>query len=147
MSTETGMMEPVCVVEDRSKMPYNPSWVRPTVQCCPVHGHPVPLPTPTPPVVVPAPPLDPSVILPSAIIHPAMQDGYYIFSKAFWENSSVQNAQSKLELIVQDFFDHEAISYERIHEVYVVSFRWNAIDSFYYIPILLVMMKVVVLTN
>lgn len=126
----------------------NPVWVRPTEPCscnCPCTCQ-VPPPPPVVPVPPPTPP-DPNVIVPSPIIHPAMSDGYYVFSKAFWENSPLQNEQSKLELVLQDFFDHKTISYERIHEIYVDSFKWNAIDSFYYIPILLVMMKVVVLTN
>lgn len=82
----------------------------------------------------------------SPIIHPAMSDGYYIFSKAFWENDRTPGAQSKFELIYQDYFDKKAISYERIKEVYTDSLKWNALDSFYYLPLLLVMMKVVVLT-
>lgn len=145
--------EPFFVEVRDHDMLNNPSWVRPMEQCDQHYDHhhhhhhsapTVVIPPPPPP---PIPPLDPTVIYPSVIIHPAMSDGYYVFSKAFWENDMTQNAQSKLELIVQDFIDHQAISYERIHEIYIDSFKWNALDSFYYLPILLVMMKVVVLTN
>lgn len=83
----------------------------------------------------------------SPIIHPAMSGGYYVFSRAFYENDRTSGAQSKLELIVQDYFDSKQISYERLYEVMNDSVRWNAIDSFYYTPILLIMMKVVILSN
>lgn len=73
------------------------------------------------------------------------EDGYYVFSKAFYENDrSTENSQSKLELCVQDYLDGKEISYDRIRTLVEASARWDSVNSFYYVPILVILIKAVI---
>lgn len=77
-------------------------------------------------------------------IKDTFQEGYYVFSKAFYENDRTADAQSKLELCVQDYLDEKEISYSRIRELVEASGRWDAVNSFYYIPVLIILIKAVI---
>lgn len=72
-------------------------------------------------------------------------DGYYVFSKAFYENDRTENAQSELELCVQDYLDNKVISYARIRTLVEASYRWDAVNSFYFIPVLIILIKATIL--
>ena len=73
------------------------------------------------------------------------EDGYYVFSKAFYENDrSTENAQSELELLVQDYLDKKEIAYERIRKLVEQSVNWDSVDTFYYIPVLIIMIKAII---
>lgn len=73
------------------------------------------------------------------------EDGYYVFSKAFYENDrSTENAQSDLELLVQDYLDKKEISYDRLRKLVEQSANWDSVDTFYYIPVLIIMVKAVI---
>lgn len=71
-------------------------------------------------------------------------DGYYIFSKEFYEDNREPNAQSLLELCVHDYLDEKEIPYSKIRELVEASARWDAVNSFYYIPILIILIKAVI---
>ena len=79
-----------------------------------------------------------------ACIKDTFENGYYVFSKAFYDNDRTENAQSKLELCIQDYLDEKEISYERIREIVEASARWDAVNSFYYIPVLIILIKAVI---
>lgn len=73
-----------------------------------------------------------------------MEDGFYIFSKAFYENSREANAQSAIELVVQDHIDGKEIDYGRLRELVQASAHWNSLNAFYYIPVLIILVKGVI---
>lgn len=72
-------------------------------------------------------------------------DGYYVFSKAFYENDRTAGAQSDLELCVQDYLDNKKIDYARIRALVEASFRWDAVNSFYFVPVLVILIKATIL--
>lgn len=76
--------------------------------------------------------------------HPVMQGGYYVFSKAFYESDNSENAQSQLELCLQDLIDNRHISFERVKELVEHLSVSKDIDLFYYIPALLVIIRGVI---
>lgn len=75
------------------------------------------------------------------VVHPSMQDGYYIFSKAFYENSQVPGAQSQLELMVRDFLEHKALSLKSVRALAENIGEWNTISRFYYVPVVVILMR------
>lgn len=77
-------------------------------------------------------------------IKDTFEDGYYVFSKAFYEDDRTPGAQSALELCVQDYLDDKEISYGRIRELVEASARWDAVNSFYFIPVLIILIKAVI---
>lgn len=73
------------------------------------------------------------------------EEGYYVFSKAFYENDrSTENAQSDLELLVQDYLDKKEISYDRVRRLIEQSANWDSVDTFYYIPVLIILTKAII---
>lgn len=69
----------------------------------------------------------------------AMADGYYIFSKEFYEDKREENSQSMLELAVQDFIDRKEIDYGRLRVLIEYSTKWNSLNSFYFVPVLIIL--------
>ncbi len=76
--------------------------------------------------------------------HPVMQDGYYVFSKAFYENDRTPNAQSELELCLQDLIDNRKIDFSRVKELIEHLSVSKEVELYYYIPALLVLIKGVI---
>lgn len=72
-------------------------------------------------------------------------DGYYVFSEAFYKNDRAEGAQSALELCVQDYLDSKEITYDRIRSLVEASFKWDALNSFYYVPVLIILIKATIL--
>lgn len=91
--------------------------------------------TPVAPVVSPL-----TITLPP-IIHPAMKDDYYVFSKAFYENNRVITEQSQLELMVHDYIDGKALSYKRLQGFCEDMKNWSTLERFYYTPVVLILIK------
>lgn len=77
-------------------------------------------------------------------IKDTFENGYYVFSKAFYDNDRTEGAQSKLELCMQDYFDQKEISYARLRELVEASTQWDAVNSFYYVPVLIILIKAVI---
>lgn len=72
-------------------------------------------------------------------------DGYYVFTKAFYENDrGTPDAQSELELAVQDYLDNKEIAYDRMRSLVEASARWDNVNSFYFIPVLLILIRAVI---
>lgn len=78
-------------------------------------------------------------------IKDTFEDSYYVFSKAFYENDrTTADAQSKLELCVQDYLDGSEIDFSRVRELVEASARWDSVNSFYFIPVLIILIKAVI---
>lgn len=75
------------------------------------------------------------------LIHRAMAGGSYIFSPDFYANTQVDGAQSQLELLVRDYLVGNAINNARLKALIVDMPNWNAMDRFYYTPIVLLLTK------
>lgn len=78
-------------------------------------------------------------------IKDTFDNGYYVFSQAFYENDrTTADAQSKLELCVQDYLDGAEIDFSRVRELVEASARWDSVNSFYFIPVLIILIKAVI---
>lgn len=77
-------------------------------------------------------------------IKDTFEEGYYVFSKAFYEDDRTELAQSQLELCVQDYLDYKEIDYARVRELVEASARWDSVNSFYFIPVLIILIKAVI---
>lgn len=81
---------------------------------------------------------------PNQGIKNAMEDGFYIFSRAFYENDRSENAQSALELAVQDHIDRKEIDYGRLRTLVQQSYSWTPLNAFYFTPVLIILMMGVI---
>jgi hypothetical protein len=75
------------------------------------------------------------------VVHPSMQDGYYVLSRFFYEDSQVEGKQSQLELMVRDFLEHRSLSLKAVRDLVENISEWNSINRFYYIPIVVILMR------
>jgi hypothetical protein len=75
------------------------------------------------------------------LVHRAMAGGSYIFSPDFYANTQVDGAQSVLELLVRDFLVGNALNNARLKALILDMPNWNAMDRFYYTPIVLLLTK------
>lgn len=74
------------------------------------------------------------------LTHPAMKDGFYVLSRAFYEATTTSNAGvSKLELAVLDYLNKKPLTYPLLKALCEDMDEWNAIDRFYYTPIVLML--------
>jgi hypothetical protein len=78
---------------------------------------------------------------PPTLIKKAMADGYYVFSKAFYEDDQTPNAQSQLELLVRAYLKGEPVPNKYIKLLIDDMKNWNVLDRFYFTPILLILVK------
>ena len=72
------------------------------------------------------------------LIHPIVGHDHYVFSKAFYERAP---GQSRIELLVQDYLDSKAINIRQLYQLVEACENWDDLERFYYIPILLVLVK------
>lgn len=77
-------------------------------------------------------------------IKDTLVDGYYVFSKEFYENNRDAPNQSLLELCVHDYIDGKDIPYHKVRELVEASSKWDNVNSFYYIPVLIILIKSVI---
>lgn len=73
------------------------------------------------------------------LIHPVLKDDYYVFSQAFYERSVSE--QSKLELAVQEYLDWKTPSRELLLVLSRNVHQWDDMERFYYVPVLLMLMR------
>lgn len=74
-----------------------------------------------------------------ADIHPVVIDDYYVLSEAFYSKSPL--GQSKLELLVNQYLDHEAINYDQFNALLANVYDWDNLERFYYHPIVIALLK------
>lgn len=82
--------------------------------------------------------LDGMLILPP-FIHSVLNHNHYVLSNAFYDNHA--SGQSQLELMVRKYLKRELIDWRYIKRIYDDSVNWDAIDRFYQLPILLILIK------
>lgn len=70
---------------------------------------------------------------------PVTIDDYYVFSQNFYDNNREQ--QSKLEMCVWDYLDNKPLNPEHLSIFCQTYHAWGALERFYYVPILLVLLK------
>ncbi len=86
-------------------------------------------------------------LAPPPYIHNAMMDGYYIFSEAFYQNDPTPGAQSQLELLVRQYLQGKSLSWKALNELCESvsnSGLWNSMSRFYYLPIVLILVRSVI---
>ena len=83
-----------------------------------------------------APPLFGTDSIP--LIYSSGVDDYYVFSEAFYQKTG---SRSRLELIVQQYLDTGKFDVRALLRVVDSIGDWNAIDQFYYIPVILTLIR------
>jgi len=78
-------------------------------------------------------------------IVPVTVDEYYIFSEPFYTRRGAFN--SKLEVLAKQLIDEEAIDTVTLVQLAKECHRWPNLERFYYVPILLALIKVALRTN
>jgi len=68
-------------------------------------------------------------------------DNYYILSSNFYNKT---NTQSPLEIMVWDYLENKPIDYTQLSDTAKVYFKWGILEQFYYIPIILTMIRSVI---
>lgn len=71
-------------------------------------------------------------------IHNVLVDDYYILSKAFYEDVG---QKSRLEILVRDYIDGKSLNPTEVLAVADTYTVWGGLERFYFIPILLILMK------
>lgn len=74
-------------------------------------------------------------------IHPVTYDDYYVLSGAFYKGQDTQ--QSRLESLVQDVLTRRPIDRSTLVELCDRVHQWTLLEQYYFTPILLVMIKMV----
>lgn len=68
------------------------------------------------------------------IVKPVHGDGFYVFSEDFYRGRA--ESLSLLEILVRDFIQGNTIHLNHLDYIYQRYTRWNALEKFYYLPIL-----------
>ena len=73
------------------------------------------------------------------VIHPMYSENGYVVTSAFYEESV---GRSKLEVLLTNYFDHQILDLPALYAFCENAKSWGRLEQFYYIPILLAMLKV-----
>lgn len=73
-------------------------------------------------------------------IHPVNKDDFYVFSQAFYEQSDT--GLSKLEQLSLSAMTGEAINKAALLKLVKTAKNWSNLERFYYVPVLLILIKV-----
>lgn len=71
-------------------------------------------------------------------IYTVTVDDFYILSQNFYEKNATQ---SVLESIVWDYLEHKPIDYSQLLDTAKVYFKWGVLEQFYYIPIIMTLIR------
>lgn len=74
------------------------------------------------------------------LIHPVSKDDYYVFTIHFYNQTP--GLQSVLELQINDMIAGRAINKDKIFSLVADIPKWGRLEQFYYIPALLILLKV-----
>lgn len=74
-----------------------------------------------------------------ATIHPVVIDDYYVLAETFYTKAA--SGQSKLELLVNQFLEHEALHKEQFDDLLSTVYDWDNLERFYYHPIVIALLK------
>lgn len=72
-------------------------------------------------------------------IHPVLFDDFYVFSGFFYTKTA---GQSKLEVEANRAIANQALDYSVIFELCERSKTWGRLERFYYVPVLIILLKV-----
>ena len=89
--------------------------------------------------LVPDTPVDDDSI---PLIYPVTQDNYYIFTKAFYQYDETVGKLSVLENQVRRALSGQSLDLSDLDKLCSAALKWNNLERFYYIPILLTLLKV-----
>lgn len=73
------------------------------------------------------------------LVNAVQVDNYYVFSQAFYENAA--SGQSQLEMAVRDYLGGKALSNQLLLALTRSYHTWSALQRFYLIPVLLILIK------
>lgn len=76
----------------------------------------------------------------TADIYDPDHDAFYVFSKAFYEEDPT--TMSLLESLTYDYLQHEALDLSKLIRLAKASDDWTPLQRFYFIPVLLILIKV-----
>lgn len=85
---------------------------------------------------VPLTPLEPSI--PNPLIKKVSVDNYYVLSENFYTR---QGPTSVLEQLTHDYLDAKMLDQDKLHRLASSVHSWGRLEQFYYIPLLLVLLK------
>ena len=74
-------------------------------------------------------------------IHEVSLSDNYIFSNAFYQKTP---GCSKLELMMQDMWENKAVNLNTLDELCERAKSWSSLQRFYYVPVLLILLRVLV---
>lgn len=74
-------------------------------------------------------------------IHRVVKDDYYVFTEAFYRHEQMPSALSKLETLVWDTLLDRAMDLNVLNALCVDALRWDNLERFYYIPVLLYLIR------
>lgn len=78
------------------------------------------------------------VLASTPLIHSVNADGYYVLSKAFYEDSSNLTV---LEILLRDYLKRAPVNLELLLELIQAYPEWPALEQFYYGPALILLLK------
>jgi hypothetical protein len=75
------------------------------------------------------------------LIHPVLLDDYYVFSQNFYDK--VAGAQSLLEVLTNDYLAGNAVDKDKLFSICedIKTKKWGRLEEYYYIPVLLILLK------
>lgn len=73
-----------------------------------------------------------------ATIYPVQKDDHYVFTEAFYDNL---DGKSLLEVLVINYLNSKQISYLDLYKLCTDFHNWGALERYYYLPIILVLIK------
>lgn len=91
---------------------------------------------------------DVSVSLAPVIIHPYMRDEYYLFSRFFYNQKELNDAQfmSELEKMVVRMLENQSVGIDNLLLAIEQYRGWGVLERFYYIPVLVLLAKYTIQT-
>lgn len=78
-------------------------------------------------------------------IHPITKDDYYVFSEAFYRRR--ESGMSQLESLVHQALDGSPVDRKTLIGLCDEAVRWRRLEKFYYIPMLLILLKMARIGN
>lgn len=73
-----------------------------------------------------------------AIIYKVNVDDYYVFSQSFYKDT---DGKSLLEILAMDYLENKAIDANKLLEIVKTYKYWGGLEKFYYLPIVLILIK------
>jgi hypothetical protein len=79
-------------------------------------------------------------------IVPVTQDDYYVFTQGFYGVRGA-NLASKLEVLARGAIDNAVVDRQQLTNLAVKAFNWPNLERFYYIPVILALIRISLLSS